>query len=147
MEKKTEDNGLLPDIFTLPRTTPGGYPKRPEVPKTAHNPIDQVLPTSYFAHQMNATEGGPGIQTHSSDSSSSESRIEVRNSVMSNREFTAYVQRSNASKLFEPSYGRGESILISVAFSILIFSRRLYSLRLCAFCSALPNFLLSELEP
>lgn len=46
------DTGLLPDIFTLRRTTPGGDPKVPEAPKMVHNPIDQVPSTSYLAQHV-----------------------------------------------------------------------------------------------
>lgn len=50
------DTGLLPDIFALRRTTPGGEPRVPDVPKTAHNPIDQIPTTSYIAQQVRGIE-------------------------------------------------------------------------------------------
>ena len=49
---------LLPDIIALRKTTPGGDPKLPQVPKTAHQPIDQVPPHSYLAHNIHTPDVG-----------------------------------------------------------------------------------------
>ena len=72
---RSPDNGLLPDIYTLRRTVPGGEPKTPEVPKSAHNALDQVPPNSYLAQKITAKENGDpdSLDSSSSNSGSSDS--------------------------------------------------------------------------
>ena len=60
---------LLPDIIALRKTTPGGDPKLPQVPKTAHQPIDQVLPHSYLAHNIRTPNVGDPDDSDPSSSS------------------------------------------------------------------------------
>ena len=60
---------LLPDIIALRKTTPGGDPKLPQVPKTAHQPIDQVPPHSYLAHNIHAPDVGDPDNSDPSSSS------------------------------------------------------------------------------
>ena len=91
-----QDNDFLPDIFTLRKTTPGGNPKCPEVPKTAHQPIEQIPATSYLAQNIrDGHNGDPDGSDSSSPTSGSSDSSNMNKAIRKAHKRREYKRREN----------------------------------------------------